>query len=200
MIGGNTNGEARRTRWAHRDLLPGGAAAVRGSCNFLAIHPSIIVILGVAGAGKTIVGTRISNELGWPFIDADDLQSPYAVRRLTSGRRLADQERMRWLGRVRGTIADLTSSGRPGIIAFPGLRQADRESVMGRDSRIGLVYLRVPLGVLDARVRSREHRFFNTNLLTLEFAALEEPTNALILEVGPSPGQMVARVRDAFNL
>ena len=154
------------------------------------------MIMGLAGAGKTTVGILLASELGCPFVDADDLQPPSHVRKLSKGQRLDDEERRGWLSRIRSVVERFSQAGDSAVIAFPGLRQADRVMVVGSMSEVRLILLKAPLEVLQARTVARNHRFFNPVLLPSEFALLEEPTNALVLDATQPPPNLARRIRD----
>ena len=161
---------------------------------------TVIILMGVAGAGKTTVGKRLAECLGWELVDADDLQTPVAVRKLASGRRLTTQERINWLKRVRGSVHAMQQAGLSGIVAFPGLRTADRAFVFGDDPRLRVVFLRCSAELLDRRVRLRKHRFFNPRLLPSEFSILEEPSDSLVIDGALSVEQIVTRIRTSLKV
>ena len=154
----------------------------------------LLILMGVAGSGKTTIGRAVAGQLGWCFVDADDLQEAAHVSKLSSGRRLNDQERNSWLIQVRTAVRGLLESEASGVVAFPALRRTDRVLVIGDDPRIQLVYLRAPVEVLKARVQARQHPFFNPRLLDSEFSILEEPLDALVVDATKTPEQITSRI------
>jgi len=153
--------------------------------------PHIVLLTGVAGAGKTTIGNEVSRRLRWCFLDADDFQTANNVRQLAAGTRLSIEDRRSWIGRVREAMIATLKSGKPSIVAFPGLRQSDRAQLTDGLSHILIVHLNAPLDILAFRVKHRKHRFFNEALLQSEFDALEPPQDAIVIDACLPPGQIV---------
>ena len=86
-----------------------------------------IVVMGVAGAGKTTVGTLLASTLGWPFYDADDLHPPANVAKMAAGVPLDDSDRGPWLEQLGKLIEAGGSQGNNGDLACPALRESCRD-------------------------------------------------------------------------
>jgi gluconokinase len=84
----------------------------------------IVLLMGVSGAGKTAVGERLAERLGWPFVDADDLHPASNVDKMTAGVPLTDEDRLPWLLSVRAAMAGHTESGRSAVVACSALKGA----------------------------------------------------------------------------
>src|SRR4051812_30550443 len=102
----------------------------------------IVVVMGVAGAGKTTVGSMLAARLRWRFIDADDLHPPANVAKMASGRPLSDDDREPWLKAIEGTLAGLAADGQSAVLACSALRAAFRERLHLGGGDIRFVYLR----------------------------------------------------------
>ncbi len=167
--------------------------------SYLTRKPQILLLTGVAGAGKTTVGREISRRLSWSFVDADNFHTPENEQQLAAGKRLSSRDRSSWIRRLRSAITMLIENGTPGVIAFPGLRRTDRAQLTHGIAHIFHVHMRAPLHVLTLRVKDREHRFFNELLLPSEFAALEPPENALTIDASLPISQIVQEIVTAIT-
>lgn len=138
----------------------------------------VIVITGPAGAGKSTVGARLADALGWDFHDADDLHAPASVARMREGLPLRDAERGPWLAAVARLVADHVRAGTSAVIACSALKRAYRRALLPADAVRGdvrFVYLRASPGLLAARLAVRWRHFFPADLLVSQLADLEEP-------------------------
>jgi gluconokinase len=159
----------------------------------------IIVIMGVAGCGKTTVGQRLAAALGWPFFDADDLHEPASLAKMASGQPLDDADRAPWLARLRRLIDELTAAGTPAVLACSALKQSYRECLLGGCADARLVYLRASRALLARRLRERAGHFFPAELLDSQLEALEEPSDALVIDAGRPPDDIVAHLCAALD-
>lgn len=150
--------------------------------------------MGVSGAGKSAVGERLSNDLGWPFVDGDDLHPAANVRKMASGVPLTDEDRAPWLQRVRDVILKYSRSGRSAIIACSALKQAYRDFLLAGLSDARLVYLQVTPPVAKRRLRERQGHFFDPSLLESQFDTLEEPIDGLLVNADRPVAEVVDTV------
>ncbi len=159
----------------------------------------IVLITGVAGSGKTTISRLLSSMLGWEFKDADDFQTSDGSNKLNRGYPLNPQERDAWLERIHNAIKAAIQKGNGTIMAFPGLRKSDRNKVIGDNSQILVVHLDVPFAELNESVRYRSHSFFNPDLLEHEYAALEKPEHAFIVDGCKAPIDIIHSILDRMN-
>ena len=96
----------------------------------------IAAIMGVCGCGKTTVGTRLADRLGWRFFDADDFHPPENVSKMASGIALTDDDRWPWLDRLAAALDDSTRAGVHVVLACSALKQAYRERLTHTDSNL----------------------------------------------------------------
>jgi gluconokinase len=157
----------------------------------------IVVITGVAGAGKTTVGRALAAALGWRFPDADDVHTPEARARMRRGEALTDALRQPWLERVRAIIADAAQRGESIVVACSALKQRYRD-VLARDLPVRFVFLRADADVLRARLQTRGGHFAGVSLLDSQLATLEEPSDAIALDATLPVDGLVARIRAAL--
>lgn len=128
-----------------------------------------VVIMGVAGSGKTAVGSALAARLGWRFIDADDLHPPANIAKMSAGTPLTDQDRAPWLAAVGRQLA----SGPRTIAACSALKRAYRNAIAEAAPGVFFVHPVVPRATLAARMRTREGHFMPASLLDSQLAALE---------------------------
>lgn len=160
-------------------------------------HPSVIVIMGPAGAGKSTVGHALASELGWRFVDADAFHSAANRTRLARGEALSDADREPWLTVLSREIADALAREQPMVLACSALRRAYREKLLpdGARKRVCFVYLRVGERELAQRLRARAGHFAPVELLSSQLATLEEPapTERVVTLDGEQPVQSLVR-------
>lgn len=138
--------------------------------------------MGVSGAGKTAVGERLAERLGWPFVDADDLHPESNVRKMAAGVPLTDEDRRPWLEAVREVMVEHSASGRSAVVACSALKNDYRELLLVGQADARLVYLRATREVLERRLAERRGHFFDPNLLASQLETLEEPEEALVVD------------------
>lgn len=132
-----------------------------------------IVVMGVAGAGKTSVGVALADRLGLDFVDADDLHPPANVERMRAGRALTDAERMPWLDLVGAALAHARSPGV--VVACSSLRRAHRDRLRAAAPDTAFVALEGDEALLRERIGGRVGHFMPATLLASQLDAYEAP-------------------------
>jgi gluconokinase len=160
----------------------------------------VIVLMGVSGAGKTTVGLMLARQLGWEFHDADDLHSPENKRKMAAGIALTDEDRSPWLDNVRALIEQCLRTGRNAIFACSALKQSYRERIAADLPNVKIVYLKGSEDLIDARIAHRRHHFMSRGLLHSQFETLEEPHDALTVDVSGTPESIVADIRKRLGI
>jgi gluconokinase len=160
----------------------------------------IVVVMGVAGTGKTTVGQALAARLGWPFADADAYHSPAAVAKMARGEGLADADRAPWLGRLRALVEAHLADGRPLVLACSALRQAHRDALARPGEPVRFVWLDAPPETLADRLGTRTGHFAAAALLGSQLATLEPPEDALRLDAREPPAHLVGVVVHALGL
>jgi gluconokinase len=161
----------------------------------------VILVMGIAGAGKTTIGRRLADELGWQFSDGDDFHPAANIEKMRQGHALTDADRQPWLERIHAVIADRISRGQPAVLACSILKARYRAIVeAGCDSHLRLVYLKASKNVLRERVAHRVDHFLRQELLESQFAILEEPADALVIDATLPPQEIVRQIRSALGL
>ena len=156
--------------------------------------------MGVSGAGKTAVGELLAKRLGWPFVDGDDLHPASNIRKMAAGVPLTDEDRFPWLQSVRDAIVEHAGSGRSAIVACSALKKSYRTLLLQGQPDTRLVYLRGTPAVLERRLGERRGHFFDPNLLASQLDTMEEPDDAVVVDVDAELDTVVEAVATALDL
>src|SRR5215469_13470885 len=103
--------------------------------------PSVLVLMGVSGSGKTTVGAMLAGRLRWRFADADDFHSEANVAKMKAGTPLTDADRRPWLEAIAAQIDQWRSSGVHGVVTCSALRRSYRDIIIGARPDVRLVHL-----------------------------------------------------------
>lgn len=161
----------------------------------------IIVVMGVAGAGKTTVGRALASTLGWHFCDGDEFHSLEHIDKLRQGIPLTDDDRQPWLAKIHMAIGTWIDRRESVVLACSLLKAAYRKTVMaGYQQHVRLVYLQASPELLQQRLAHRTGHFMGEVLLASQCAILEEPSDALLMDAAEAPLVIVGRIRSALNL
>jgi gluconokinase len=159
----------------------------------------VILVMGTTGAGKTTVGKLLAARLRWTFLDADDFHPPANIEKMKHGISLTDEDRIPWLERIHAELLRVSQSGKNSVLACSALKQSYRDQLSSElDMRI--VYLRGTYEVMRHHIESRHGHFAGEAILAEQFADLEEPQNALVLDVLHSPEQLVNEIISKLGL
>jgi gluconokinase len=159
----------------------------------------ILILMGTTGAGKTTVGEILSRELGWEFADADNFHSPENVEKMSKGIGLTDADRKPWLDALRAKIAQWIAAGKNGILACSALKKSYRDE-LSVGPEVKWVYLKGSFEEISKRVAARKGHYAKQDLVISQFAALEEPADAIIIDVDHTPEEIATEVRRRLGL
>lgn len=152
---------------------------------------SFYIIMGVSGCGKTSVGKALAERLGWDFYDADDFHPPENIAKMAGGIPLSDEDRAPWLETLRALIADCLQTNRPGVLACSALKERYRQTLLDGNPGARLVYLKGSYDLIWSRMANRPGHYMKPEMLKSQFDALEEPQNALIVDISLLVEQIV---------
>jgi len=161
--------------------------------------PVAVLLMGVAGSGKTTVGEKLAAQLTWSFRDADDFHPPANVAKMSSGIPLDDTDRAPWLAAIRAHLAQQLARGENAIVTCSALREAYRDAAIPDPRRVLLVHLTGDFKLILDRMKQRQH-FMKPAMLQSQFDTLEAPQHALTLDVTRTPDELVAEIRRALGL
>jgi gluconokinase len=159
----------------------------------------VIVLMGVAGSGKTTVGRMLAEELGWTFYDADDFHSRANVEKMSHGIPLDDEDRRPWLERLRELIKDCLTNGRDAVLACSALKESYRKCLLV-DERVKLAYLKAERALILERLTDRSDHFMKAQMLDSQLAALEEPEASTHYDASLQPTETVREIRKRLGV
>ena len=157
----------------------------------------IIVIMGVAGSGKSVVGQQLARELRCEFLDGDSLHSPQNIAKMTHGIPLTDTDRASWLAAIQARILESFQRGESLVVACSALKQRYRDS-LDRGVAITWVYLKGSVELIRERLEQRKHHFMKAKMLASQFRDLEEPADAIVIDAAVEPPVAVRQVMSAL--
>ena len=155
----------------------------------------ILVVMGVAGTGKSTVARLLSERLGWEVTEGDDLHPPSNVAKMSAGTPLTDEDRWPWLDAIAAWMRKKAERGEPGIVTCSALKRSYRDRLRGPN--VIFVFLNGPREVIAARMANRRDHFMPPALLDSQLATLEPPTedeNVVTVNLSATPAQEVAEV------
>jgi gluconokinase len=160
----------------------------------------VVMVMGVAGSGKTTVGRALAAALGWKFRDADAFHSAANVAKMAAGLPLDDADRAPWLAAIRACLARCLADGENAVVACSALKERYRRVLAIDPGRIKWVYLKGDHGLLRRRLAARRGHFMRLEMLQSQLTALEPPRGALALDVAESPDALVAKIRSSLGV
>ena len=159
----------------------------------------IIVLMGVSGSGKTTIGRLLSEQLGWVFYEADDYHSPASVEKMRGGVALDDEDRRPWLATLRDLLRACLKRDESAVLACSALKRRYREFLL-IDESVVLVFLKGDYQLIESRLALRRGHYMNPSLLGSQFETLEEPADAVQVDVTSSPEEIAEEIRGRLGL
>ena len=151
--------------------------------------------MGVSGSGKSTIGKLLSQEFNIPFYDGDDFHPKENIEKMSSGRPLNDKDRQSWLEALNGlALKELKKSNC--IILCSALKQKYREILIQNiETQSEWIYLSGSFDLISKRLNSRENHFMTSDLLKSQFDILEEPRDALRVDISLSPNEIIKTIK-----
>lgn len=159
----------------------------------------IVIVMGVVGAGKTTVGRMLAAQLKWEFADADDFHPASNVEKIRNGIPLTDADREPWLDSLHRAIVEWIAIGKNVVLACSALKSSYR-SKLKVSQEVRFVYLKGSASLIAERLRTRNGHFAGESILASQLADLEEPDDAVIVDISPEPQRIVEEIRKALGL
>lgn len=134
-----------------------------------------IILMGVSGSGKTVIGKALAQAIHSEFIDGDNLHSQRNVDKMAAGIPLTDADRLDWLELIAKVGRDHVKQGISCIIACSALKKSYRNLLRQNNDSIRFVYLKGSFELIHSRISKRSHQYMPSSLLQSQFDTLEEP-------------------------
>ena len=164
--------------------------------------PQRLCVMGVSGAGKTLVGTLLAGALGVAFLEGDDLHPADNVRRMAQGIPLTDDDRRGWLAGIAARLAEARRTGAGLVVACSALKRAYRDVLRRADPDIRFVHLTGDPGLIARRLSQRVGHYMPATLLGSQLATLEIPApdeEAWSFDLADSPESLVSQIVARLN-
>jgi gluconokinase len=158
----------------------------------------ILVVMGVSGSGKTTVGVKLAAALHCAFLEGDELHPQANIDKMSHGIPLTDADRAPWLAAIHAHMLDAFHAGRSLVVACSAL-EADYRTLLGSAVPVTWVYLKGSPALIRSRIEHRKGHFMKADMLASQFAALEEPTDAIVVDVAMAPEAIVQQVLAALG-
>jgi 6-phosphogluconolactonase len=167
----------------------------------------IVVVIGVAGSGKSTIGPMLARAMSCEFLEGDSLHPPANIEKMSRGTPLDDDDRGPWLSAIHSIIADADKRGVSLVVACSALKQSYREILSSgvfirgpHDADyaswggINWVYLKASKEILRRRLQERTTHFMKAGMLDSQLDAFEEPSNAIVIDAAAPPDAILERI------
>jgi gluconokinase len=162
----------------------------------------MVIVMGVCGCGKTTVGRALARGLGYEFLDADDFHPEVNVAKMAKSIALTDDDRWPWLDAIVAAMHKHAAHGSGAVIACSALKEAYRERLRrggGEVDEVRIVYLKGDAATIAPRLASRKGHYMPASLLESQFAALEEPSEAIVVDIRQTTEEQARQIAAALK-
>lgn len=165
------------------------------SLPWLSDGPILLVVMGVSGCGKTSIGRRVADHMGWLFLEGDALHPAANVAKMRAGHPLDDADRRPWLDAIGRWLDARQSDRKSAVITCSALKRRYRDHLRRGHPHVSFVWLKVSRAELERRLDRRTNHFMPASLLDSQLATLEPPTPDEPAFVIDADGDIDANVR-----
>ncbi|WP_393056220.1 gluconokinase [Streptomyces sp. LN549] len=162
--------------------------------------PHVVVVMGVAGTGKTTIGPLLATALGVPYAEGDDFHPAANIAKMSAGTPLDDADRWPWLDAI-GQWAH-GRAGLGGVVSSSALKRAYRDRLRSEAPGAVFLHLSGDRSLIEERMAGRKGHFMPTALLDSQFATLqplEDDEAGVAVDVSGSPEEITQRAVAALR-
>ncbi len=162
-----------------------------------------LVVMGVAGSGKTTVAQILADRLDRPYAEADEFHPQANIDKMSAGTPLTDDDRWPWLQAIRDWLTEQTRAGRSAIVTCSALKTAYRDVLREAEGRVTFVHLDGTIEQIGERMSGRSGHFMPPSLLPSQFETLErlgDDEDGVVVQVGASPQSVVDNALSELGL
>ena len=156
------------------------------------------IVMGVSGCGKTTIGRMLATYLGWVYIESDDYHSREDIQKMSCGIPLTDEDRWPWLTRLHNLMLEYEKKEQPVILACSALKESYRQLLAKDLKNVVFIYLKGDYDLIWERMQQRHH-FMKADMLKSQFAALEEPQKAIVVNIHETQDSIVQELVSKIN-
>jgi gluconokinase len=161
--------------------------------------PKVVVVMGVAGTGKTTIGPLLAARLSVPYAEGDDFHPPANIAKMSAGTPLTDEDRWPWLDAIGSWAHGRAALG--GVVSCSALKRSYRDRLRAEAPGVVFVHLAGDRSVIEDRMSHRQGHFMPTALLDSQFATLqpiEEDEAGVVVDVSGTPEEITGRAANAL--
>lgn len=161
-----------------------------------------LVIMGVAGSGKTTAAGSLHTLSGWPLAEADDFHPEANIEKMSAGIPLSDEDRWPWLNALSEWMKENSARGTSSIVTCSALKRAYRDLLSAAPGRVVFIHLIADEDALRERMLEREGHFMPPELLPSQFAtleALEADEDGIVVESRATPEETLSAILDSLE-
>jgi gluconokinase len=159
--------------------------------------PSVIVVMGVSGCGKSTIAAMLAHRVHWTYEDGDWFHPHSNIEKMHGGEPLTDEDRWPWLNAIAAWIDATRRVGNHAVVACSALKRAYRDILVGERRDVRIVFLKGDRDLIARRLAARDGHFMPPGLLDSQFTALEEPTadeRPVVISIVPHPREIVEQI------
>ncbi|MGD1006429.1 MAG: gluconokinase [Ignavibacteriaceae bacterium] len=158
----------------------------------------IFIVMGVSGSGKTTVAKAVSNKFGWKYYEGDEYHPAENVEKMKNWIPLNDEDRLPWLLSLRKVVEEAISKRENIVISCSALKEAYRK-ILKVSEEVKFIYLKGSYDLIRKRMEERIPHFFKPEMLKSQFDVLEEPQQAIEIDISKSSESIIGDVIDKIN-
>jgi len=154
----------------------------------------VIILFGVSGCGKSLIGEKLAEDLKYEFIEGDDFHSNENIEKMNNNIPLNDNDREIWLKDINSEINRLKIKNI--VVACSALKESYRQALIdGVDGEVDWFCLKGTFNLIKKRLDSREVHFFKSDLLDSQFNIIEYPDYCKFIDITESPDIIVEKIK-----